>query len=193
MPGVFSVEHHLRSRWLFRQCERITQEERPPHIIDKGIYARQGVTLPISTLSDWVGQCGEQLQPLVDALKAELMRCDILHTDETAIQVLKHRKDKAGSHRAYLWVYANTRYDDLKAVVYDLTESRSGEHCRAFLKWQGKLIYDDYAGYKACFTQGFCTTEVALFAPVTRQCQHQCQGLGLYLEPKEFGFCIVDR
>lgn len=193
VPGVFSVEHHLRSRWLFRQCERITQEEMPPHIIDKGIYARQGVTLPISTLSDWVGQCGEQLQPLVDALKAELMRCDILHTDETAIQVLKHRKDKAGSHRAYLWVYANTRYDDLKAVVYDLTESRSGEHCRAFLKWQGKLIYDDYAGYKACFTQGFCTTEVALFAPVTRQCQHQCQGLGLYLEPKEFGFCIVDR
>lgn len=219
VPGVFSVEHHLRSRWLFRQCERITQEEMPPHIIDKGIaapgllahvlvpkfgdhlslnrlkgiYARQGVTLPISTLSDWVGQCGEQLQPLVDALKAELMKCDILHTDETTIQVLKHRKDKAGSHRAYLWVYASTRYDDLKAVVYDLTESRSGEHCRAFLEWQGKLIYDDYAGYKACFTQGFCTTEVALFAPVTRQCQHQCQGLGLYLEPKEFGFCIVDR
>ena len=51
-------------------------------------------------------------------------------------------------------MYASTRYDDLKAVVYDLTESRSGQHCRTFLgDWQGKLICDDYAGYKACFAQ----------------------------------------
>ena len=194
VPGVFSVERHLRGRWLCRQCERITQKEMPPHIIDKGIaapgllahvlvskfgdhlplnrlqgiYARQGVTLPISTLSDWVGQCGVQLQPLVDALKAELMKCDILHADETALQVLKHRKDKAGSHRAYLWVYASTRYDDLKAVVYDLTESRSGQHCRTFLgDWQGKLICDDYAGYKACFAQGI--TELGCMAHARRK------------------------
>ena len=86
VPGVFSVERHLRGRWLCRQCERITQKEMPPHIIDKGIaapgllahvlvskfgdhlplnrlqgiYARQGVTLPISTLSDWVRRLPRQ-------------------------------------------------------------------------------------------------------------------------------------
>ena len=143
MPSVYSVERHLR-----------------------GIYARQGVTLPISTLSDWVGQCGVQLRPLVDALKPELMRYDALHADETALQELKPRKDKASSHRAYLWVYASARYDDLKAVIYDLTVGHSGQYSRTFLgDWRGKMICDDYAGYKACFTQGCCTTEVALFAP----------------------------
>ena len=78
-----------------------------------------------------------QLQSLVDALKTRLLKCDILHADETALQVLKHRKDKAGSHRVYLWVYAGTRYDDLKAVAHVLTEGCSGEHCRAFLEGEG--------------------------------------------------------
>lgn len=194
-PGSFSVERHIRGRWACRQCERITQAPMPAHIIDKGIatpgllaqvlvskyadhtplhrqqaiYAREGVTLPLSTLCDWVGECGAQLQPLVDALKAALLKSSILHADETGVQMLTHRKDgtgdkagngkgrnyrdRAGAHRAYLWVYASTRHDTLKAVVYDFTDSRAGEHCRRFLgDWQGKLICDDYAGYKACFS-----------------------------------------
>lgn len=65
-------------------------------------------------------------------------------------------------------MYASTRYDDLKAVVYDLTESRSGQHCRTFLgDWQGKLICDDYAGYKACFAQGI--TELGCMAHARRK------------------------
>ena len=65
-------------------------------------------------------------------------------------------------------MYASTRYDDLKAVVYDLTESRSGQHCRTFLgDWQSKLIYDDYAGYKACFAQGI--TELGCMAHARRK------------------------
>jgi hypothetical protein len=38
----------------------------------------------------------------------------------------------------------------MKAVVYDFTETRSGKNAEAFLgAWRGKLVCDDYSGYKA--------------------------------------------
>jgi transposase len=49
------------------------------------IYAREGVDLSRSTLTDWVGQCGVALQPLADALKAELLTHPVLHADETPV------------------------------------------------------------------------------------------------------------
>ncbi len=36
-PGVFTVEQHVRGKWVCRSCERLVQEPMPPHIIDKGI------------------------------------------------------------------------------------------------------------------------------------------------------------
>jgi transposase len=36
-PGVFTVEKHIRGKWVCRRCERLIQAPVPPHIIDKGI------------------------------------------------------------------------------------------------------------------------------------------------------------
>lgn len=59
------------------------------------------------------------------------------------------------THRAYLWSYSSSEYDELPAVIYDFTESRSGQHARDFLgRWSGKLVCDDYSGYKALFAAG---------------------------------------
>ena len=71
----------------------------PPQVIDKGIptagllaqvlvakyadhlplyrqermFGRAGLEIPRSTLAEWVGACGVQLQPLVDALRNTLL------------------------------------------------------------------------------------------------------------------------
>lgn len=46
-------------------------------------------------------------------------------------------------------------FSALKAVVYDFSPSRAGEHARNFMgNWKGKLVCDDFAGYKAGFEQG---------------------------------------
>lgn len=37
MPGVFSVERHIRGKWACTQCETITQAPVDAHVIDKGI------------------------------------------------------------------------------------------------------------------------------------------------------------
>ena len=191
-PGTFTVERHVRGKWACGACQKLTQAPIPAQIIDKGIptsnlladvlvakygdhlplyrlediYARAGVPLPRSTLAQWVGQCGVQLQPLVDALTAEMLSHTVLHADETPVSMLKPGTGK--THKAYLWAYSAGAFEPLKAVVYDFAQSRSGEHARAFLgDWKGKLICDDYGGYKASFANGI--TEVGCMAHARRK------------------------
>jgi transposase len=184
-PGLFTVERHIRGKWACAKCQTLTQAPVPAQIIDKGIptagllaqvlvakyadhlplyrqegiFARAGMALPRSTLAQWVGVCGVQLQPLVDALKHEILSHAVLHADETPVAMLKPGTKK--THRAYLWAYAPGAFEDLKAVAYDFCESRAGEHARTFLGtnteqggWKGKLVCDDYAAYKSLFTMG---------------------------------------
>lgn len=67
----------------------------------EGIFARAGLALPRSTLGEWVGMCGLRLQPVVDALKADVLGKPVLHADETPVQMLNPGARK--THRAYLW------------------------------------------------------------------------------------------
>jgi transposase len=192
VPGVFSVERHIRGKWACAQCETIVQAPVDAHIIDKGIpttgllaqvlvakyadhlplyrqegiFGRAGVAIPRSTLAQWVGSCGVQLQALVDAMKAEILKHRVLHADETPVQMLKPGEGK--THRAYLWAYAPGAFEDIKAVVYDFCESRAGEHARKFLgEWRGSLVCDDFSGYKALIACG--VTEVGCLAHARRK------------------------
>ena len=191
-PGVFSVERHIRGKWACAKCETITQAPVAPHVIDKGIptaallaqvlvakdadhlplyrqeaiFERAGLAIPRSTLAQWVGTCGVGLQPMVDALKAEILAHRVLHADETPVQMLKPGNGK--THRAYLWAYAPGTFESMKAVVYDFCESRSGEHARQFLgAWRGTLICDDFSGYKALMIAG--VTEAGCLAHARRK------------------------
>ena len=196
-PGVFTVERHVRGKWVCAKCETLVQAHVAPHIIDKGIptsgllaqvlvakfldhlplyrqeriFERAGLAIARSTLAQWVGECGAQLQPLVDALTTELLRHDVLHADETPVAMLKPGNGK--THRAYLWSYCTTRYNETKAVVFDFAESRAGLHAREFLGlpsdhgWRGKLVCDDYSGYKQLLTMG--VTEAGCLAHARRK------------------------
>ena len=177
--GTFMVEQHIRGKWACRQCETVTQAPMPAHVIDKGIpttgllaqvlvskyadhlplyrqeqiFARAGLHLPRSTLADWIGRCGVELQPLVNALRDELLTHTVLHADETPVAMLAPGKKQ--THRAYVWAYAATRFAPVQGVVYDFRPTRSGKEVRSFLAdWKGKLVCDDFSGYKASFTNG---------------------------------------
>lgn len=70
-----------------------------------------------------------QLQPPVDALRQAILQHDVLHVDETPVQMLSPGKGK--THRAYLWAYTSTQFSELRAVVYDFAESRAGARARS--------------------------------------------------------------
>jgi transposase len=42
-----------------------------------------------STLAQWVGSCGVQLLPLVDALLKKILSYSNVHANETPVQMLK--------------------------------------------------------------------------------------------------------
>ncbi len=110
-PGVFTVERHIRGKWACEQCETLIQAPVPAHVIDKGIptagllahvmvakfadhlplyrqekiFGRAGLAIARSTLAQWVGACGVQLQPLVDALREAVLEHGVIHADETPV------------------------------------------------------------------------------------------------------------
>jgi transposase len=184
VPGVFTVERHIRGKWACAKCERLVQAPVAPHVIDKGIptagllaqvlvakyadhlplyrqetiYGRAGLAIPRSTLGEWVGSCGVQLQPLVDAMRQELLQHSVLHADETPVAMLDPGAGK--THRAYLWSYCTTGFEREQLVVFDFAESRAGKHPAQFLQaadgkpWHGTLVCDDYSGHKALLASG---------------------------------------
>jgi len=191
-PGVFTVERHIRGKWVCDQCETLIQAPVPAQIIDKGIptagllahvmiakfadhlplyrqesiFGRAGLVIARSTLAQWVGNCGVQLQPLVDALRDAVLAQHVIHADETPVSMLAPGEKK--THRAYVWAYATSQFSDVAAVVYDFSPSRAGEHARNFLQdWKGKLVCDDFGGYKASFELG--VTEIGCMAHARRK------------------------
>ena len=191
-PGVFTVEQHVRGKWACRECETLIQAPVPAQVIDKGIptagllahvmvakfadhlplyrqekiFGRAGLTIARSTLAQWVGQTGVHLQPLVDALRETVLAQGVFHADETPVQMLAPGQKK--THRAYVWAYCTTPFSAVRAVVYDFSPSRAGEHARNFLgQWDGKLVCDDFAGYKASFQQDI--TEIGCMAHARRK------------------------
>lgn len=194
LPGIFQVERHVRGKWVCEPCEKLVQAPVPPHVIDKGIptagllaqvlvakyadhcplyrqeeiYSRSGVSIPRSTMAEWVGACGVKLAPLGDALKNLLLKRSVLHADETPMPTLRPGLKK--THRSYLWAYGTTVYDDDPIVVYDFAVGRSGEHARAFLgPWRGKLVCDDFVGYKALFEGEDPSIEIGCMAHARRR------------------------
>jgi len=71
------------------------------------IFARDGVSLETSTLSGWVGATAAALQPLVDALAADILASDTLHVDDTPVPVLAPGTGKTKTGR--LWTPAFAR------------------------------------------------------------------------------------
>jgi len=109
---------------------------------------------------------GVQLQPLVDALRDVVLGQQVVHADETPVQMLAPGSKK--THRSYVWAYATSQFSDVAAVVYDFSPSRAGEHARNFLQdWRGTLVCDDFGGYKASFALG--ETEIGCMAHARRK------------------------
>ncbi len=110
-------------------------------------FSRFGYSLSRQTMANWMIYGAEHwLLPLVEAMKEYLLRQEVLHADETTLQVLREEGKSAESH-SYLWLYRTGRGTS-PAVVYDYQRTRGGEHPRNFLAgFSGYLHVDGYPGY----------------------------------------------
>lgn len=111
-------------------------------------YLRAGVPLSRQTMSNWLLKAASLwFKPVYDRMKAELLKQDILHADETTLQVL-HEPGKKAQSKSYIWLYRTGRDAPGQIVLYEYQESRRAEHPETFLKdYRGYLHADGYAVY----------------------------------------------
>ena len=112
------------------------------------ILERRGIPLSRQTMSNWLLKaCELWLEPIWDLMKVLLLEEDVLHADETTLQVL-HELNRKAQTKSYMWLYRTGRYARQQLVLYEYQETRGAEHPEHFLLgYKGFLHTDGYAGY----------------------------------------------
>ena len=138
LPGPGILAHVAVSKF----CDHI------PLNRQSGMFRRQGLDLPPSTLGGWMGSAAKLAQPMVDLMIQRVLTSEIIHTDDTPVPVLDKNLDSTRLGR--LWTY---RGDDLNPfTVYDYTPSRARDGPAEFLgDYQGYLQADAYGGYDGIY------------------------------------------
>lgn len=176
IPESYKVIKYIRPRCVCTNCDNIVQAYAPSKVIDKGIagprlladifvdkysnhlpayrqsqmFARDGIDIPRSTISSWLGQGAKLLEPIADLIREYVISCNQIHGDDTPVKVLNPGTGKTKTGR--MWVYVNDGrprgdYAAIAAGYYyspDRKGARPEEHLKNF---SGILHADGYAGY----------------------------------------------
>lgn len=109
---------------------------------------RKGIQLSRQTMSNWILRATEDyLAPVYKQLYKELLARDVLHADETTLQVL-HEPGKTPQSESYMWLHRTSGDTDKPIVLYEYQPGRGAKHPKEFLEgFNGYLHTDGYAGY----------------------------------------------
>ncbi|HMD59307.1 MAG TPA: IS66 family transposase [Steroidobacteraceae bacterium] len=185
---VFVIEHQ-RVKYACKCCEgEVVIAPKPAQPIDRGLpgpglaaqiivdkyqdhvplyrsearFQRLGVTLPRSTMCDWMAACAQLLLPLYRLLIEHVVQSKVLHTDDTTVPV---RDERQSTHRyGRLWDYLGDA--EHPGVVFDYTTSHARDGPAEFLRtFQGFLQADAYGGYDGIYAgSGGTIVEVGCWA-----------------------------
>src|SRR5689334_7444221 len=173
VPARYFVRVIKREKRACRGCEKgsVTMAPLEPRIVEKGLASnpvvvetvtakyldhiplyRQaailereaGLEIGRATLDGWVMRVGELLEPVVAAMRLDLLRSSYLQADETIVPVQMHDK-RGADHQAYLWQYGRPGGE----TVFDFQLGRGREGPQKFLgAWEGILQTDGYQAYE---------------------------------------------
>lgn len=119
-----------------------------------------GYMLSRQTMANWMIYCSAHwLEPLHEMMRRTMLVEDILHADETTLQVLKE-PGRASRSVSYMWLYETGIYSSHQIALYEYQETRSSSHPVRFLEgFKGFLHCDGYSGYRRlepCVTISGC-------------------------------------
>jgi hypothetical protein len=80
-------------------------------------------------------------------MREEARSRDVLHIDETSVQVLKEPKRKPQS-KSYMWLFAGAACDERPVYVFEYHPTRGKSVLHSFLDgWSGYIVTDGYTVY----------------------------------------------
>jgi transposase len=181
-PASLFVIEHIQPKYAFPCCEGgVTVAPKPPQPIEKGlpgpgllahvvvskygdhlplyrqehIFERHGLDLSRQTMGGWVLASARLLEPVVEAMKACILKSKVIHTDDTPVTV--REPGQSGTHKGRFWVYLGDRHHPYTA--YDFTPSRKRDGPVEFLRGFGGtkevpryLQADAFGGYDGIYT-----------------------------------------
>lgn len=66
-------------------------------------------------------------------MKVKLMKNNVIHADETNLQVL-HEPERKATSESKMWVYCNGKVNDKSIILFDYKPTRHGDNAADFLK-----------------------------------------------------------
>ena len=109
---------------------------------------RNGIKLSRQTMSNWLVRAVEDwLVPIYELMHENLCSRDVLHADETTLQVLRE-PGKTAQSKSYMWLYRTGGDAEHPIVLYEYQPDRKKKRPAEFLKnFKGYLHTDGYEGY----------------------------------------------
>ena len=175
IPAKIQVLHHKRLKYACPCCEGfLITASKPAQPIEKSIaspgllasvatqkyvdalplyrqteiFKRIRIELNRSTLANWMVKCGQLVQPLINLIHERMLEQNILHADETRVQVL-NEPGRAAETQSFMWVLRSTT-PTCAAVLFHYEPTRSGKSAEILLRdYQGALMVDGFSGYNA--------------------------------------------
>jgi transposase len=115
----------------------------------ESVLERSEVEIGRGTMGRWVIRSSEDwLARVHEAMRQTLLRQDVIHGDETPVQVLKEAGRTAQS-TSYMWVYRSAEGSAQPVVLFDYQPGRAHVHPEGFLNgFAGALMTDGYAAWR---------------------------------------------
>ena len=111
-------------------------------------WEQMGIALSRATMANWVIRSSQDhFEPVIKHLQKELLKREVIHCDETPVQVLKEEGKKPQT-KSYMWLYRTGNDGKAPIILYDYQPSRSGDNAASYLKdFKGYVHSDGYSGY----------------------------------------------
>ena len=191
VPPRFFLDVHLLKKYACRPCRRHVTAAPGPELIgplERGLpgpgllayimvskfadhlplyrqsrmYERSDVYIPRSTLGDWIREGVSLTQPIVEAIKADVLSDGLIQTDDTVVRLIEPGLGRC--RQARMWGYLGNGQ-----VVYEFTRTRQQKWPLEFLKdYRGIVQCDAYKGYDKLFAPDSGRTELACWAHARR-------------------------
>jgi transposase len=173
IPAKIQVLHHKRLKYACPCCEGfLITASKPAQPIEKSIaspgllasvatqkyvdalplyrqteiFKRIRIELDRTTLANWMVKCGQLVQPLINLIHERMLEQNIIHADETRVQVL-NEPGRAAETQSFMWVLRSTT-PTCAAVLFHYEPTRSGKSAEILLRdYQGALMVDGFSGY----------------------------------------------
>lgn len=110
------------------------------------IYARQGVTISVSTMGRWMRMTAESLRLISNRMHELVLLSRLLEADESPFDFIDKKRVLKKIKQGFFWVYYGD--EDHPYIVFDFQTDRTKDRPKKFLTgFDGFLLTDGYGGY----------------------------------------------